>query len=135
MHVQTHTHTHTHAQIVCVCGCVSRACMKFLKGKTKHSLKIWGGNGEGRGGGEAEIGVGSGAKAIWPAQAIERQAAAGVKEANSVVMVVDGQEGLTASDSEILAWLRRSHPSKPVLLAVNKCENVQKADLLVTFLP
>eukprot|EP00884_Botryococcus_braunii_P023684 jgi/Botrbrau1/99/Bobra.0022s0088.2 len=75
------------------------------------------------------------AKAISAAglpQAIERQAAAGVKEANTVVMVVDGQEGLTASDSEILTWLRRSHPDKPVLLAVNKCENVQKADLLAS---
>lgn len=47
-------------------------------------------------------------------------------------MVVDGKEGLTASDSEILSWLRRNFPRKPVLLAVNKCENVQKADLQVS---
>ncbi len=64
-------------------------------------------------------------------QAIERQAAAAVAEANSIVLVMDGQLGLTAADEEIVSWLRRSHPSKPVHLAINKCENPQKADLQV----
>ena len=49
-------------------------------------------------------------------QAIERQAAAGVAEADCIVLVVDGQSGVTGADEEIVTWLRRTHPSKPVLL-------------------
>ena len=63
------------------------------------------------------------------AQAIERQAAAGAAEADVLVMVVDGQAGVTAADEEIAAWLRRTHPGTPVLLAVNKCENAALADV------
>ena len=44
---------------------------------------------------------------------------------------MDGQVGLTGTDEEIASWLRRSHPTKPVILAINKCENPQKADLQV----
>ena len=40
-------------------------------------------------------------------QAVERQAAAGVAEADSILLVTDGQQGLTASDEEIVSWLRR----------------------------
>lgn len=64
-------------------------------------------------------------------EAIERQAAAGVAEADCIVLVMDGQVGLTGTDEEIASWLRRSHPTKPVILAINKCENPQKADLQV----
>ena len=64
-------------------------------------------------------------------QAIERQAAAGVAEADALVLVMDGQQGLTGADEEVVSWLRRTHPKKPLLLAVNKCENPQKADLQV----
>jgi len=60
--------------------------------------------------------------------AIERQAAAAVEEADALVLVVDGQTGSSASDEEVLIWLRRTHPNKPITLAVNKCENVKKAD-------
>jgi hypothetical protein len=49
--------------------------------------------------------------------------AVGVVEADSVVLVVDGQSGLHPSDEEVLSWLRQHHPSKPVVLAVNKCES------------
>ena len=62
-------------------------------------------------------------------QAIERQAAAGVAEADALVLVMDGQQGLTGADEEVVSWLRKTHPKKPLLLAVNKCENPQKADL------
>jgi GTPase len=55
--------------------------------------------------------------------AIERQAAAGVGEADAVLVVADGTAGLTAADAEVLAWLRRRHPDLPVLLAANKCDN------------
>lgn len=60
--------------------------------------------------------------------AIERQAAAAVEEADAVVVVVDGQTGPTATDEEVLTWLRKAHPGKSVTLAVNKCENAAKAD-------
>ena len=46
-----------------------------------------------------------------------------------LILVVDGQSGLTAADEEVVSWLRRSHPKKPVILAVNKCENSAKADI------
>lgn len=39
------------------------------------------------------------------------------------MLVVDGQYGLHPSDEEVLTWLRQHHPSKPVVLAVNKCES------------
>lgn len=55
-------------------------------------------------------------------------------EADSLLLVVDGQEGLTGSDQEIVSWLRRKHPGKPITLAVNKCENVKLADTMVGFL-
>lgn len=61
--------------------------------------------------------------------AIERQAAAAVAEAHSIIVVVDGQSGATAIDDEVISWLRKVHPDKPVILAVNKCENPAKADL------
>lgn len=51
---------------------------------------------------------------------------AGVAEADSIVFVVDGQSGLHPSDEEVLTWLRQNHPSKPVVLAVNKCESQTK---------
>lgn len=46
-------------------------------------------------------------------------------------MVVDGQAGLTGADEEVITWLRRHHPDKPATLAVNKCENSAKADIMV----
>lgn len=61
--------------------------------------------------------------------AIERQAAFAVEEADALIMVVDGQEGLTGTDADIVQWIRRNHSKKPLLLAVNKCENVQKAEM------
>ncbi|KAF5828667.1 P-loop containing nucleoside triphosphate hydrolase protein [Dunaliella salina] len=64
--------------------------------------------------------------------AIEKQAALGVEEADSVVLLVDGKAGLQAGDREILDWLRTNHPRKKVHLAVNKCDNVSKADLMAS---
>ena len=48
-----------------------------------------------------------------------------------LIMLVDGQAGLQPGDRDILDWLRTKHPNKPVVLAVNKCENTQKADIMV----
>lgn len=60
---------------------------------------------------------------------IERQAAAAVASANSIVFVVDGQSGLTAADIDIGGWLRRKHSDKKITLAVNKCESPTKGQL------
>ena len=54
---------------------------------------------------------------------IEQQAAAAVEEAVALVVVADGQAGPTSADGDILAWLRRFYPHKPIVLAVNKCES------------
>ena len=74
-------------------------------------------------------------KLLYHAQAIERQAAAGIVEADALVLVMDGQQGLTSADQEVVSWLRKTHPNKPLLLAVNKCENPQKADIQVCSIP
>ncbi len=54
---------------------------------------------------------------------IERQAAAAVDTADSIIFVVDGQAGLTAADTDIADWLRKKHSNKRITLAVNKCES------------
>ena len=54
-----------------------------------------------------------------------------MEEADSVVLLVDGKAGLQPGDREVLDWLRQNHPRKKVHLAVNKCDNVSKADLMV----
>ena len=77
--------------------------------------------------GEREAAIRSISEKFLPT-AIERQAAAAVEESDAIILVVDGQTGPTASDEEVLRWLRQSHPGKSVTLAVNKCENVGKAD-------
>ena len=54
---------------------------------------------------------------------IREQVALALTEACAVVMVVDGQQGLTTADQTIASWLRRY--SIPALVAVNKCESPQ----------
>ena len=55
---------------------------------------------------------------------IREQAALALEEAAVAVMIVDGQQGLTAADEAIAEWLR--FQEVPVLLAVNKCESPQQ---------
>lgn len=55
---------------------------------------------------------------------IREQAMLALAEASVAIMVVDGQNGSTAGDLEIAHWLRQQ--SVPVVLAVNKCESVEK---------
>ncbi len=52
---------------------------------------------------------------------IREQANLALAEAAVAVVIVDGQEGLTAADQSIAEWLRGQ--KVPVLLAVNKCES------------
>jgi GTP-binding protein len=51
---------------------------------------------------------------------VRKQVLAAIAEADALVFVVDGREGLTALDEEIARLLRRV--SKPVLVAVNKVD-------------
>ncbi|EFN51402.1 hypothetical protein CHLNCDRAFT_37436 [Chlorella variabilis] len=59
----------------------------------------------------------------------EQQARPFLPAANPACRAFLPQTGGTSADEEIQAWLRRMHPNKPVILAVNKCENAAKADL------
>ena len=52
---------------------------------------------------------------------IREQANLALAEASVAVVIVDGQQGLTAADQSIADWLRGQ--KVPVLLAVNKCES------------
>jgi predicted GTPase len=49
-----------------------------------------------------------------------------------VVLLTDGRVGVQMGDREILTWLRHNHPGKPLLLAVNKCDNSGTADLMAS---
>jgi len=51
---------------------------------------------------------------------IQNQAQVAIAEADVIVLVVDGRDGLTAADAEVADVLRRS--DKPVFVAVNKAE-------------
>jgi len=51
---------------------------------------------------------------------VKDQAARALKQADAIIMLVDGQEGLTALDHEVADIVRRS--GKPYLLAANKME-------------
>lgn len=59
---------------------------------------------------------------------IERQAAAAVAEASVVVMCVDAVTGLNPAEQEVAAWLQKSYPNLPVIVAVNKSEGHRWAD-------
>jgi GTPase len=52
---------------------------------------------------------------------IRQQANLAMAEASVAVVIVDGQQGVTAADQAIADWLRSQ--ACPVLLAVNKCES------------
>jgi GTP-binding protein len=57
-------------------------------------------------------------------QEIQNQARLAVEEADVIVLVVDGKEGLTAADQDIAQVLRLTH--KPIFVAVNKTESPQR---------
>lgn len=57
---------------------------------------------------------------------MRRQAELAMEEAEVIVFVTALKDGVTAGDEEVAALLRRS--GKPVILCVNKADNVGKAD-------
>ncbi len=62
---------------------------------------------------------------------IRRQAEIAIEEADSIIMVVDGQVGLTALDEEVAKILLRKE--KHLCLAVNKIDSFSKQDLIYPF--
>ena len=52
---------------------------------------------------------------------IERQIQVGIEEAELLMFVVDGQEGITPLDREVARRLRPLE--KPILMVVNKCDS------------
>lgn len=58
------------------------------------------------------------------AGATARQSRAAAEEADLVLFVVDGREGASALDDDILRWLRKL--SKPTLLIVNKTDGIDQ---------
>jgi GTPase len=58
---------------------------------------------------------------------VTRQAEVAIREADVIVFVVDGRQGVTPGDREVADLLRRT--KKPVLLAVNKIENLKHEEL------
>ena len=53
---------------------------------------------------------------------------AAISECDAVLMVTDGKAGVTSSDKEIADLLRRSR--KPVILAVNKIDDIKHEDAI-----
>ncbi len=52
---------------------------------------------------------------------MRRQTERALEHADAVLFLVDGRSGLTPTDSHFATWVRKT--GKPVVLAVNKCEN------------
>ena len=59
---------------------------------------------------------------------ILKQAQLAIDVADVVLMMVDGRDGVTQSDMHVAQMLRRS--GKPVVLAVNKMENLDSQDVM-----
>jgi GTPase len=65
------------------------------------------------------------------AGATARQSRAAADEADLILFIVDGREGASALDDEILAWLRKS--AKPTFLIVNKIDGLDAQAALNEF--
>ena len=65
------------------------------------------------------------------AGATARQARAAAAEADLVLLVVDGREGPSGLDDELMQWLRKS--GRPVMLVVNKTDGLDARAALAEF--
>lgn len=65
------------------------------------------------------------------AGATARQARAAAEEADLVLFIVDGREGASALDDDILRWLRKS--ARPTLLVVNKTDGIDARAAMAEF--
>lgn len=66
------------------------------------------------------------------AGATARQSRAAAEEADLLLFVVDGREGPSALDLEILSWLRKT--GRPLLLVVNKVDGLELSVALAEFI-
>ncbi|MFN8445043.1 MAG: ribosome biogenesis GTPase Der [Caldilineaceae bacterium] len=57
-------------------------------------------------------------------EAMQNQALLAIEEADAIIFVVDGGEGLTSADLEVAELLRKAE--KPIFVAVNKTESKQR---------
>lgn len=70
---------------------------------------------------------------------IKVQAQQATRDADGIIFLVDGEEGLTPADHEVTEILRRNQgtragiPWPPIILAVNKCENEKRREAAVEF--
>ena len=62
---------------------------------------------------------------------VKRQAEIAIEEADSIIMVVDSQIGITTLDQDLAKILLRT--KKPVCLAVNKIDNLSQLNLIYDF--
>jgi GTP-binding protein len=65
------------------------------------------------------------------AGATARQSRAAAEEADLILFIVDGREGSSALDDDILRWLRKL--SKPTLLVVNKSDGIDLQSAMSEF--
>jgi GTP-binding protein len=64
-------------------------------------------------------------------RAIREQAMMAIEEADVIIFVTDGRDGVTAFDQDIATILRNS--GKPVVLVVNKCDNHKQDEAAYEF--
>ncbi len=70
---------------------------------------------------------------------IRNQARVAISEADVVLLLTDGQTGVTPADQEVAEILRRQQkvvngqPTPPVMLVVNKCESLAERDAAAQF--
>jgi GTP-binding protein len=64
-------------------------------------------------------------------RAIREQAMLAIEEANVVVMLCDGRDGVTPFDQDIASILRLAN--KPVVLVINKCDNAKQQEYAYEF--
>jgi len=64
-------------------------------------------------------------------KSVRAQAELAIEEADVIIFMVDAKAGLTPADSEVAEMLFRA--KKPVVLAVNKVDNIQRQDMVYDF--
>ncbi len=64
-------------------------------------------------------------------RSVRMQAELAIEEADVIVFMVDAKTGMTAADSEVAELLYRA--KKPVVVAVNKVDNLQRVDDIYEF--
>lgn len=61
--------------------------------------------------------------------AIKHQVDFALKEAESIIFICDGKAGLVPDDKQILNFLRRTWPDRPLLVAINKLDHAADEDI------